>query len=257
MITPKHLHNRRLHLLLTCCLMIFAACGACNQVGRSAEGQWRTRAPEASEAPQTSGPSSQRFSPADGVLVFEASGPRAHQKVVIFDKNAKPLVRIDPDDDDPGPVDGEKRGFYPLFFSDGSKRDFGIQLRIVAVSKDWYEVVTQEGEDPAVVAYVRREDPRFLFRTWENWVLAHVNLRFDPSANPVLESPGGTAKPVSLPEEPVIKAERIKNDWVLVRWAIQTDADLSARDIAARFPANNGWIRWRRNGDILITDYFP
>ena len=85
----------------------------------------------------------------------------------------------------------------------------------------------------------------------------HFNIRFDRVSNPVLGEPDGEEMRVSIPDEPLIKADEVRGDWVLIRWTKHEPDEPKVGQIAEQFPENSGWIRWRINGKIVIGEYFP
>lgn len=200
------------------------------------------------------------FEKADGVIVFDGTGEelkRSGWKIYIFGRDGAPWRVIDYNDDSLESLEGEEGEFFPLLFSNGNKREFEIELRLVGRSADWLEVVVHKRRDPATRAYIRTDDPLFKTLGWEEWVMKHRNLTFDRLTNPVLDSPDGAPKAVVFAEMPLIKPDKVSGDWVLVRWTQMEPDEPSVEWIRKNLPENSGWIRWRTDGKVLISKYYP
>lgn len=205
-------------------------------------------------------PRSDEFTDFEGMLVYTGNEEALNENsrlITIYDEDGAPWKVIERDDDSLASLTGEEGDFFPSFFSNGANREFGIELRAVARSEGWIRVVVHETRTPPLKKYVRRDDPLFRLLTWEEWVKEHFNIRFDRASNPVLDTPDGEKKRVSIPDEPLIKADEVRGDWVLIRWTKHEPNEPRVEQIAEEFPGNSGWIRWRKDGKIVIEEYYP
>ncbi len=205
-------------------------------------------------------PAEADFKPADGVVIFngrEEALKAASGMITIYGKDGRPWKVIDHDDDSLGSLSGEEGDFYPLFFSNGASRDFGIEMRVERRSEDWIEVVVHETRNPKTKGYIRPSDPLFKFWTWDEWVKNHFNIRFDSGSNPVLDAPDGKRKIVVITDGPLIRPDEVKGDWVQIRWTKHEPDEPTVEQMAASHPEDAGWIRWRKDGKILIEEYYP
>ena len=251
--------NTPIHLLLNLLfvLLLIGSDSGCG--GVPSEDPARAEGGTASNAGNGNAPApaGDLFENADGVVQF-ADGIRGADRILtIYDEEGVPLKRIDRDDDSLDSLEGEEGDFFPLLFSNGAQRDFAIEMTALRKSRNWIEVVIHEAREPRSKGYVRADDPQFRFLEWPDWVLGHFNIRFDAENNPVLDAPEGRPKTVKLPDEPLIKPERVEGDWVRIRWVGHEPGEPSVRDIARSHPANEGWIRWRKGGKIEIGEYYP
>lgn len=202
-------------------------------------------------------PSEELFTEAPGVVQFVEGARAADRILLVFGVEGIPIKKIDRDDDSIGSLEGEDGDFFPLLFSNGAQRDFAIEMMALRRSRNWIEVVIHENKEPQRRGYIRADDRRFRFLEWREWVLGHFNIRFSADQNPVLDAPEGKPKTVELPKEPLIKPEEVKGDWVRIRWVRHEPDEPSVRDIARSHPDNEGWIRWRSKGKVVISEYYP
>lgn len=244
-------------IILILISLMLTACGS--GIGQQTE-QAGNEAPESTQAGASDPPAKSRFDTAEGVAVFvadEATLANAGHKIVIYGADGTVLKQIDARDDSLESLEGEAGDFFPLMFSNGASRDFAIEIRITGRSDDWLRVVVHETREPRTVGYLKTADQMFRQLTWEQYVLSFFNLRFDPERNPVLQMPDGSPSDPKLPEEPVIKPAEVSGDWVKIRWRTHEPDEPTAEEIAKQFPDNVGWIRWRKDGEILITEFYP
>lgn len=248
--------------ILIVAVLLMLGCGAgTGQIteSKTTEGLPRTPAAQNSSADKRP-PRDSSFEEAEGVVVFDGTGNElksADWKITLYGENGAPWKVIDYNDDSIESLEGEEGDFFPILFSNGNKRDFEIELRLVRRSDDWLEVIAHESRDPATRAYVRSDDALFRELSWDQWVLAHKNLSFDRQTNPVLDSPDGAPKAVVFAEMPLIKPDKLSGDWVLIRWTQMEPDEPSVEWIRKNLPENSGWIRWRKDGKILIGEYYP
>ena len=200
------------------------------------------------------------FEPAEGVAVFTPETEaltKAGYAILVFGADGSVLKRIDYRDDSLDSLEGEEGSFFPLDFSNGASREFSLEFRLTGRSKEWLRVIAHETREPPVEGFLRAADPLFKTITWEQWVLAHFNIRFDENANPVRQSPDGPAKYADISKEPLIRPDEVNGDWVRIRWTVHEPDEPSAVDIARKHPENVGWIRWRHGRQILISEFYP
>lgn len=244
-------------IILIIISLMLTACGS--GIGKQTEPAG-TPTPDTVQTSAAGPPEISAFEPAEGVAVFaadEGTLAKAGHKIAIYGADGEVLKRIDARDDSLGSLGGEEGDFFPLLFSNGASRDFAIELRITGRSENWIRVVVHETREPKTMGYLKADDPMFKKLSWEDWVLAHFNIRFDAVKNPVLDQPDGSPKAVSIPDEPLIKADEVKGDWVLIRWMEHEPMEPTAEWLRENKPENAGWIRWRKDGEIVIEEFFP
>jgi hypothetical protein len=249
----------RMFVLIMIALLAVTGCSAGSGASPDSNSDPGERSKIGTERDRTS-PRDSVFQPADGVVIFKGTErdlKPVSGMITIHGDQGRPWKVIDHNDDSLESLTGEAGDFYPLMFSNGANRDFDIQMRAVRRSKEWIEVVVHETRDPNTLGYVRSDDPLFKFQSWDEWVLDHFNIRFDADSNPVLEAPEGKRKTVLIPREPLIRPAEVRGDWLLVRWTKHEPDEPDVAEIAKAHPENSGWIRWRRDGRILIKEYYP
>lgn len=205
-------------------------------------------------------PKDSLFEPAEGVVVFVPNAEtlkKAGNAILVFGADGSTLKRVDYHDDSLDSLEGEEGSFFPLDFSNGTSREFALEFRLTGRSREWLRVIVHEARVPPAEGFLRSADPLFKVVTWEQWVLAHFNIRFDDKANPVRQSPDGPAIYADISEEPLIKPDEVEGDWLKIRWTEHEPDEPSAIEIARKYPANAGWIRWRNGRQILIEEYYP
>lgn len=244
-------------IILILISLVLAGCGS--GIGKQAEPAMTPPAGTGSPAVAES-PANSVFEPAEGVAVFESNEEtlaKAGHKITFYGSDGAVWKQIDARDDSLESLKGEEGDFFPLLFSNGASTEFAIELRITGRSDDWLRVVVHETREPQTVAYLRADDPMFKPLSWEQYALSFFNLRFDPDSNPVLQMPDGSPTDARMPEEPLIKPDEVRGDWLKIRWTTHEPDEPSAGEIAKQFPGNVGWIRWRKDGEILIHEYYP
>ncbi|QQS43059.1 MAG: hypothetical protein IPM63_09070 [Acidobacteriota bacterium] len=248
--------------ILMVSVLLMLGCGA--GTGQIAESKTTEGLPKSPAAQNISAdkksPRESSFEDAEGVVVFDGSGNELKStdwRITLYGEDGAPWRVIDYNDDSLESLEGEEGDFFPMLFSNGNKRDFGIELRLVRRSDDWFEVIAHESREPKTRAYIRTDDPLFKALGWEEWVMVHKNLTFDRLTNPVLDSPDGAPKAVAFAEMPLIKPDKVSGEWVLVRWTQMEPDEPSVDWIRKNLPENSGWIRWRKDGKILISEYYP
>lgn len=249
------------YILILSVLLSFGCGSGTGQITESKTIEGHTESPAANKQKRDRRPPSEStFEKAEGVVVFDGTEEELKSsgwKITIYGEDGAPWRVIDYNDDSLENLEGEEGEFFPLLFSNGNKRDFAIELRLVRRSDEWFEVIAHESRDPGTRAYVRTDDPLFKALGWEEWVMAHDNVTFDRLTNPVLDSPDGAPKPAAFAEMPLIKPDKVSGDWVLVRWTQMEPDEPSVEWIRKNLPENSGWIRWYRDGKILISEYYP
>jgi hypothetical protein len=249
----------RMFTLLMIVAIAFTGCSAGSGASANANSV-QSKQPGETVGGERNLPRDSNLQPSDGVVVFKGSEielKNASGMITIYGDDGRPWKVIDHDDDSLESLSGEEGDFYPLMFSNGASRDFEIEMRVVRQAKEWIEVVVHEKREPKTLGYVKADDPLFKLLTWDGWVKDHFNIRFEAVSNPVLNEPEGAKKNTVIPDEPLIKPAEVKGDWVLIRWTKHEPEELTAEEIAKEFPENSGWIRWRKDGEIMINEFYP
>jgi hypothetical protein len=137
----------------------------------------------------------------------------------------------------------------PLYYKKNSKSDFKpfapqayghLYLRLQAISSKRYEVVVNE--ETQETKYMLIKDPILGRESIEQIILRGGRVTFDKESNPLRESPDGQIKQnIEVTDEIRFIPNQIDGDWLEVR--IPRSAE-------------RGWIRWRKDNDILICCIF-
>lgn len=136
----------------------------------------------------------------------------------------------------------EGGGYYlsyapPYFLPEIMKMDYDmLALRVVAIHPDWLEVVVNHTTGRTM--YVKRGSGEFLL--WPDFLLSVFSVE-TASDNPPRIKPLDHAS-ISATGASILRPLLIKGDWILV--GMYSD-DLEFLD--------QGWIRWRKNDQLLVT----
>lgn len=133
-----------------------------------------------------------------------------------------------------------KKDFEPFFFDTRN-----IVLRLVAESSNWFEV--EINETTRQTKFVHKKDPAWAKTDWEIWLKQEGTIVV-PDEQRLRDAPNG--KIVESTKDRVL-GERVRVLWTDGDWAfVETiEAPLSNEE---RF---RGWIRWKRDRDLLIGCY--
>jgi hypothetical protein len=147
-------------------------------------------------------------------------------------------------DDSDGHFEYENENFQPFSFHPDY---FILALRLMGQDSKYYEVIVNE--EKSLRKYVKKNDRRFKFVTWESHILGTFAIDFDKNLNPIRQSPNGSPKNVGTIVIERYDAKSFDGDWLKVEW----DVSGSEHDNDGR--KDSGWIRWR-DGRILLIDWF-
>lgn len=135
-----------------------------------------------------------------------------------------------------------KRGFEP-FALDHPVHASGMLLRIVGESSNWYEV--EINETTRETKFVKKDDAAWSKTSWDFWLAYGRTLTISPR-NEVRDRPNGNfVEPLGEYPSKEVDFVRAEDDWALV-------SDSKSRSAGKK----TGWIRWRKNRNILVGCFF-
>lgn len=115
-----------------------------------------------------------------------------------------------------------------------------LLLRAITLSSNWVEVVVNEADGRT--AWVARSQG--ILRLWPEFILSATAVEtLDPATNPIRVKPLEEAAVLADGADAMLAPVAVQGDWLQVR----------THEIADRI-APTGWIRWRKDGRLLI-DY--
>lgn len=138
----------------------------------------------------------------------------------------------------------KNQGFQPFAINSKTNPD-GIVLRMVAESKNWFEV--EINERTRKTKYIWRKDPAWAKTPWEFWLKLGVTLRVPDKEEPFRDQPDGK----------VLDGSGSRNsDWVTF---LKRDGDWAYVEDTNPYglaPSRvRGWIRWRNGRELLVGCY--
>lgn len=108
----------------------------------------------------------------------------------------------------------------------------------------YYHVIVND--ETGLKKFVRKDDPILKLGTWEMYILDCFAVGFERENNALRDEPNGRPLTGDIPKHLNFHPEKIKGDWLKVRWH-DNDDDKEV----PRF----GWVRWKENGKIVISVY--
>jgi hypothetical protein len=196
------------------------------------------RAQDSKEKDTVSLPSDEVFKPFEGVI---GGGPK-YTKKKLAEVSDQDTIRIYNSD---GSLWYEFSTYEnsPLYFQNNIKEDFkpyrspqehfsGWDLRVKAISENWYEVVVNEVT--SAIKYIPISDKMTGYLSLQHFILDYGYITFDAEKNPLRETPDGKIIKIEL-NEGRFYPKQIKDDWVYV---------VNKNYI--------GWVRWKRDREILV-----
>lgn len=96
---------------------------------------------------------------------------------------------------------------------------------------------------------ILRSNANFTFATWEEHLLHGVfSVDFASGDNGPRDDPSSTGALVAIPASPngdhVYRPVALKGDWLKVTWD------------SGRSVLTEGWVRWRKNGFLILDLYY-
>lgn len=180
-----------------------------------------------------------------GGLIALGDHHRKGDVVNLYNKDGSLWLRLDFNDEkDEKAVANAPRTFKPFAYHPDY---FLLALRYVGRDDKRFEVVVNE--ETGLRKYVRADDTVLKFQTWEEHILKAFAVDFDSEENQVLETPGGKAKRLKLDKAVSFHPVEMEGEWVKVRWN-RTGGE------KADDSGDVGWIRWRKEGVILIELFY-
>ncbi|QQS43058.1 MAG: hypothetical protein IPM63_09065 [Acidobacteriota bacterium] len=130
--------------------------------------------------------------------------------------------------------------FHPDYFI------FAVKLK--AEHDDRFEVVVNE--ETGLTKFLRKGDGFYEFQTWSEHITNLFAVDFDPKRNPLRSRPAGdTIIYPTLEEKPTFHPVETSGEWLKVKWDSQ-------RKGSPETEYDHGWIRWTRNGKLLIELWY-
>lgn len=130
--------------------------------------------------------------------------------------------------------------FHPDYFI------FAVKLK--AEHDERFEVVVNE--DTGLTKFLRKADGFYEFQTWSEHITNLFAVDFDPKRNPLRSRPDGDEIAYPKREEtPTFHPVETSGEWLKVKWD-------SGRKEWSEAEYDHGWIRWTRNGKLLIELFY-
>lgn len=165
----------------------------------------------------------------DYIRIYNEDGSLWH-KLTFYDNEPAGRTNVD---------------FRPISFHQDY---FVLALKCIGKSTGRFEVVVNE--ETGMKKYVRVDDPVLRFQTWEEHILQVYAVDFNWKDNPILEKPGGAVKSVGFVKGVTFRPVEVEGDWLKVRWdGIAQTGEKNKND-------NSGWIKWKKDGFILVELYY-
>lgn len=134
--------------------------------------------------------------------------------------------------------------------------DFFLTFRCTRVSKDWYEVIVNEEAIPKSLKYIRTDDQLFRYLTLEQYVLGFKSVFFNADENPIRKTPNGKKYSVHFTAAVQYTPVEIQGEWLRIEFGSRRHgADGNASDKGKH--ETFGWIRWKQNDKILVSEFYP
>lgn len=134
-----------------------------------------------------------------------------------------------------------KLGFLP--FGTYPKIVMGVFLRMVGESPNWYEV--EVNEETRATKFVLKNEPMMWAKTkWSYWLMEINLLKFIGEQQQLRDKSDGKI----IEESADAKFENVK--------FIKADGDWAYVEGGVYQKTYRGWIRWRKDRDILVKDLY-
>lgn len=131
-------------------------------------------------------------------------------------------------------------------FHDDSIRPYAIKpesivlvLRGVRMSADRYAVIVNEKRQ--LQKFVKRGDTNFVFQPWPEHILTLFAVGFNPSANPIRQSPSEGSGTITFQKEMFYHPVKCQGQWLMIK----------------DDKGKTGWIRWKdEKGELIIMPFY-
>jgi hypothetical protein len=125
---------------------------------------------------------------------------------------------------------------------------FILALRCVAIERDRWRVLVDEAA--GLTKFIRKGDLAFKFQSWAEYTRDAGCVDLNQKDNPVRKSPHGDE--IEFPGDDFLPAlsVAVKGEWLKVQWKTQTYH--GPREYGAKIAGGSGWIRWLKDGRVLI-----
>lgn len=112
-----------------------------------------------------------------------------------------------------------------------------IELRCLKETDSLYYVITNERNKSV---HIVRKSNLTTIQYWQNFILNATSIC---NRSKIFDIINGTTE--LNPEVDILEPVKIENDWLMIKWNINHHKDLLPE-------FETGWIRWRKNEEILI-----
>lgn len=183
-------------------------------------------------------PSEEEFEPADGLVGLNTIGKTIYSDTVrIYDNEGSLWYEYSLDEKHPLYYKKNPNPNYKPFCVFEARQTC---IRLKAISPNWYEVFVDEKNQQTKFMAIR--DPFLMRETFESYIPFSHMVTFDRENNPLYEKPDGRIKNFAYKEEDLFSPRYTKGEWLKVE--IRRKPKLVPREF--------GWIRWKRDREILI-----
>lgn len=142
-------------------------------------------------------------------------------------------------DDTDGKYDFYNPNFSPYAFNPDN---FLLYLKVSdTLENKMLEVIVNEttGEKK----YIKDSSSILQFQTWEECISNLFAVQFDSEKTPLWAKMGGNSETISYSSTIIYHPNQINDDWLQVKWESENGWKY-------------GWVRWRKNEELLIDPYF-
>lgn len=114
-----------------------------------------------------------------------------------------------------------------------------LKLRCLSQTSKSYQVRLDDGN----VGYIRKDQPKVKFQTWEEHVLSVFAIGFDAEANPIKKESNNRAPENIYNPDEFYHPSKIQSDWLQIKWGTEGSWKY-------------GWIKWRNEEKLLIELFY-
>ena len=114
-----------------------------------------------------------------------------------------------------------------------------LALKCLLIEKEYYKIRLEDNSE----GYLLRSDSLIKFQTWDEHVLSVFAVGFDIKNNPLKESPNDQSDVIVYEKDEFYFPVKLQDDWLQVKWGNEEHWQY-------------GWIKWKRNGLLLIELYY-
>ena len=113
---------------------------------------------------------------------------------------------------------------------------------MIGESANWYQA--EINEDTREIKYIAKSDKNWAKTDWSRWLFDGMNLNLDNHKIPLRDAPDGQI----IAESADMTFDQVK--------VLKVDGDWAFVESYTRPQKYRGWIRWRKDRDLLVGTVF-